>query len=63
MKTHESWLAELHDAGRNVPAPFLYIPVMHIADLGVSAHLLGNLIFELARDHAFGAGDQAKNLD
>ena len=72
-KTHESWLADLAADGKPVPAPFRHITglrlecvcpdIMHVADLGVSAHVLGNVFWEVITSHAFGEMDQRGQIE
>ena len=39
------------------------IDVLHTADLGVTAHVVGNMFWELARAHAWGGSTQDKKRE
>jgi len=72
-KTHESWLADRLAAGQlDPPAAFRFLEgfrlecvtpdILHVADQGVTSHLLGNIFFEIVAERGFGKPDIAGNL-
>ena len=62
MRSHESYIAELEAAGKQLPVLLariigmwlecVMIDVLHTLDLGVAAHVIGNVFLELVRAHA-----------
>ena len=63
--THESWRSELLDNGQEIPSLFRYtrrlriesivIDSLHTAELGITAHVLGNIFQLCINDRVFGA--------
>lgn len=72
-RTHESYLAEL--LAKGIPIPILFalcvglrlecimIDILHTVDLGVAAHVIGNVFWELVCAHAWGFPTQEKNVE
>ena len=71
-RTHESYLEELEADGRQPPILFakvrglrldcVVIDVHHTVDLGVSAHIVGNVFWECVLAHVWGHTTQAANV-
>ena len=71
-RTHESYLAELLRRGEAVPILFalctglrlecVMIDIMHAVDLGLAAHVVGNIFWELIARRTWGP-NQAVNLE
>lgn len=70
-RSHRSWLAGLRNEGKSTPVLFalilglslgcLMVDVLHAVDLGVTAHIVGNVFAFCIRQNVWGAGTIEKN--
>ena len=69
--THESWLAHLRFSGKKPSILFdivglriecVMIDILHTVDQGVGSNIIGNVFWELVRDHAWVDTNQADNV-
>ena len=71
-RTHESYVAELEAEGRDLPVLLLQavglrlecimIDVLHCVDLGVAAHIVGNVFWELVAAKVWGETTHEGNV-
>jgi hypothetical protein len=70
--THQSYLAYLADHNLVLPTLLalcigfrlecILVDVLHAADLGMTAHIIGNILWETVRNHSWGGSTQEDNV-
>ena len=72
MQTHESWAADLEAKGKELPALMrrvaglrleaVMIDILHTVDLGVAAHIIGNIMWACVEQGVWPGGTQAERV-
>ena len=72
MQTHESWTADLEAKGKQLPALMhrvaglrlesVMVDILHTVDLGIAAHIIGNIFWACVQQGVWAGGTQAERV-